>query len=103
MVGYLSFLKIGPKLLKFLPGKDTGGWRGGGGPPCWATSTSRRECRMPGQLMALGLPSEPSCCCAVRSASAAPGHSHLRHRSTSAPGLTTGRSIIHPLAGRLIG
>ena len=23
MVGYLSFLKLGPKLLKFLPGKPT--------------------------------------------------------------------------------
>ena len=22
MVGYLSFLKLGPKILKFLPGKD---------------------------------------------------------------------------------
>ena len=26
MVGYLSFLKIGPKLLKFLPGMHVPGW-----------------------------------------------------------------------------
>ena len=37
MVGYLSFLKIGPKLLKFLPGAA-----GGGGDPwfgqLWASA-----------------------------------------------------------------